>query len=668
MNINKKQRDLFQELSKYPNRNRSYQELADDLNVSTRSIRNYCAALEDYIREMGIASLIEKTSTGISYTGTAEQTQEIWSRIGGGSFYEYHLSPDDRILAIVLILLSNNAPITVMELCDTLFVSRATILHDIEKVKVYFQQFQIEFDPSTNRGYSLNIEESKRQETICTTCFPYLKNWDPQGEENEMLHFLFDSLLHLADIVPAVCRIVQDAERRYGIDIGDIFYKQIVLMLSILCRRLIQGHPVGAFHLPDIRLQDAFVGKIAQMMLNEAEDAFHICYTNEEILYLAWHLHLYHFDLLQNFEHSVDLYLYMEVHQFLQKVGEELHCTSFGSQRFSIMLTHHIWGMQDGSLEKSGVTAEELNENYYDCCQAVRKHIGIIEHCIGRPCTEPEFASILLYVIAEIERRTRTTEKPRVIILCHVGIGTANYLADRLLETFNLEIPEVTAIHRLPEVIEADHFDLLISTVPLKLDNIPWVNVSPNLTDSDIIAVQKALTTIHRNRRLSLARQTPAKQTFQKQTPAVFTELLKPDHIILDVPCSDWHEALDIAAEPLIGQKEIHPRYVEAIKHSVEINGPYFVFCPGVALAHAAPSDGVRRFCLSIYRPESPVQFHHKSNDPVYLVIMIGITDVNTQVSCISALMDVFRQKELRGLLTEARSAEELISVFSENS
>ena len=49
MNINKKQSDLFQELSSCPNQCRSYDELAEILKVSTRSIWNYCVSLEEYI-------------------------------------------------------------------------------------------------------------------------------------------------------------------------------------------------------------------------------------------------------------------------------------------------------------------------------------------------------------------------------------------------------------------------------------------------------------------------------------------------------------------------------------------------------------------------------------------------------------------------------------------
>ncbi len=138
MGINKKQRDFFHELIRQREHCRSYQDLSKALGVSTRSIRNYCQFFEEYLFEMGISNVIKHTTAGITYAGTPEQTNQILSRIGESDFYEYHLSPDDRILAIVLILLDTTVPVTVMELCKTLYVSRATLLNDMEKVRLYF--------------------------------------------------------------------------------------------------------------------------------------------------------------------------------------------------------------------------------------------------------------------------------------------------------------------------------------------------------------------------------------------------------------------------------------------------------------------------------------------------------------------------------------------------
>ncbi|MCB6203436.1 BglG family transcription antiterminator [Extibacter muris] len=664
MGINKKQSEFFHEIINSPNRSRSYNELSALLGVSIRSIRNYCTALEDIAAGLGIKEIMERTSTGITYTGMENETRQILSRINTSNFYEYHLSPDDRILSIVLILLDAEHPVTVMELCDTLFVSRATILNDIEKVKLYFKQYHVAFEQSTNRGYRLQIEEPKRQEIILNTCFPYLKNWNPFEKEAGTSGYLFDLILDLTELIPDVSAIVQEAERKYGITIADTFYKQTVFTFALLCKRLRLGNEIGTSPTFDIRLLNVSVGDIARFMLSEAEHALGIAYSDNEVLYLAWRLHTCHFDLLQKFEHSVDLYFYMEVWQFLQEIENDLQCSFSSNQNFAISLTRHIWSVRNNALEKDTVIDEKIIHNYPEHYKAVKDHIGIIESSIGRHCTETDMYYILLYVVAELENQTRKASTPRVVVLCHVGIGTGNYLANRLLQTFNIEISDITATHKLQDIMNRNDFDLLISTVPLKMSHVNWVTVSPNLEDDDIIAVQKALASVHRQKRL-----TDAKEGTVLQKPVLnipFARLLKPDHVILDVPCANWHEALEIAAIPLLKNQEICPGYVDAIIRSVEMNGPYFVFYPGIALAHAAPADGVRQFCLSIYRPENPVCFRHEKNDPVRLIVMIGITDVNTQVNAVSAIISILRQDDLRNRMLYAQAAEEIIAILSE--
>ena len=56
--LNKKQCDFFDEICRRPDVYRSYEELAAILQVSTRSIRNYCAAVADFAAESGAGSLL----------------------------------------------------------------------------------------------------------------------------------------------------------------------------------------------------------------------------------------------------------------------------------------------------------------------------------------------------------------------------------------------------------------------------------------------------------------------------------------------------------------------------------------------------------------------------------------------------------------------------------
>ena len=78
--------------------------------------------------------------------------------------------------------------------------------------------------------------------------------------------------------------------------------------------------------------------------------------------------------------------------------------------------------------------------------------------------------------------------------------------------------------------------------------------------------------------------------------------VLREENILLDTPCGDWKSVIQRAAGPLLMSGSIDTSYIDAMIQSFETNGSYFVYCPGVALAHAGPGDGVHFFGLSLIR------------------------------------------------------------------
>lgn len=660
ISINKQQRELFAKLSARPHHTFKCQSLAESMGLGVRSIQNHCAALESLIAEMGLPEILTHTTSSIVYSGTIEQTSMIWDYIGGETFYEYHLAPDERMIALVLTFLSRDEPVTVQSLCDLLFVSRSTLLSDLGKVKLYFDQFHIDFLLSGKRGYLLHTDEMQRQNTICTTCFPRLGEWDTINIGTGIVHFLSQRILGLTHIIPEASNIVERIERSYGISVNDQSFKEAVFTLSVLCSRLEQGKRLSLESISDRNMLHLSVGKIAEMMLREMSTVFDIPYGEGEIAYLAWQLHQCHFDILHNFEHSIDFYFYIETCYFLSTVEKEMHQQFSNLGHVATILTRHMYRLYREVRSSDAVNIDELIDSYPECYRVVKENIYIIEQSIGRSCTQPELHSVFLYVVTELIRQNEHLPKPQVVVLCHVGVGTANYLASQLIETFNLNVVKVASVHNISEVLQERNFDFIVSTVPLKLEDVRCIIVSPNLEDLDIILIQRAIIEVNRTKRL-----TSAGRKSKTVGLSDLCLLLREDHVILDRTCTSWEEAIDIAAEPLLASEEILPQYVEAIKENTRKNGPYFVFSPGVALPHAAPADGALRFCCSILRLRDPIPFGHKSNDPVKLIVMIGVTDVDTQIPYVSSLMYLLTQEPVRNQILSAKTERSVLQIMT---
>jgi mannitol operon transcriptional antiterminator len=127
--------------------------------------------------------------------------------------------------------------------------------------------------------------------------------------------------------------------------------------------------------------------------------------------------------------------------------------------------------------------------------------------------------------------------------------------------------------------------------------------------------------------------------------------LLTERHVQARIVAQSPDEVIEACGAPLVQSGAVEPRYVEAMKSSLRVNGPYMVIVPGVALLHARPDDGVNELCISMATLAEPVAFGHKNNDPVRLAIAFGAVD---HQSHIEALQDVVR------LLSNAAALDEI--------
>ena len=73
-----------------------------------------------------------------------------------------------------------------------LFVSRGTIIKDLEDVKKFFLQSGTHFNPTKNRGYKLEIKEADRRDMVLKIIRPIMDSTTPPTE----ITSIFDRLVY----------------------------------------------------------------------------------------------------------------------------------------------------------------------------------------------------------------------------------------------------------------------------------------------------------------------------------------------------------------------------------------------------------------------------------------------------------------------------------------
>ena len=635
-----------------------YEDLASRLGVSTRSIRNYIQSIQDFLKEQKLSASLEISNGGISFTGDSSESGALLEAAVDNEFYFYRLSPEDWGQLLFLLLLARNDYCNLYELSEKLNVSRTTLLKDIEQVKRYLSEYGIRFAPSMNKGYRIEAGELQRREIILRIVRSSMgSSFSLRREVNIYERFLYEEW-NLESYFSEIRTLLLEAEESYDLEVTDTRFDEMILVLSLIVGRLCGGEMIEEEAQPDSS-ENMAAGELSAHILRRLSILYRFTYNEAEICFLASQFcqsRFYHRPVLEN---AWDVRLHVALNSFLIKISHDISIPIHQDAKILDQLENHHRDIdkahEKGILLENDYT-KQMIEEYPDIYQLICHHISVLESASGRSYSKDDIALILIYLVVAINRHYEDNLPPGVILVCHTGIGTANFLAEQLKNFFNIRILAVTSNHKLADVKKMYDYDFILSTVSLNEPESTWVKVSPMLEDEDIIRLQKIFITISRRKKQPIL--TPPLAETAKSIPF----LLKEENILLDVACQDWKEVISKSSVPLLMDGSIDSRYTNAMIQSCETNGAYFVYCPGVALAHADPKDGVHFFGLSLLRLKTPVPFGHDKHDPVSWCICMAVPRQNEHIQDVFTLMDLLGDPVYRARMAQIPKRKELLS------
>ncbi len=659
--MNKKTCELLTILINSPRQNHKYEDLARLLSVSARSVRNYMQDISYFLSEHNLTHLIRITNKGIAFTGENAEGELIASHLIDKDFYLYKLSSEERVCVITLKLLLSEKACTLSALENQFSASRVTLMKDIEQVRLLVNRYNIAFE-STSHGYRLAAAEKDRRELIAKIVFHPADSFLLPSSKINIYEFFINET-YLKDLrFDDFSDVLRKAEDYFGISVSDARFEEILFDLTLMAARIVRGCTIVPDELEAESVKKLSVYNIARYILESLKDSHGITFPESELAYFAHKLYECHFYNIKFIEDNSGMQTHIVLIGFLDKLGRELSIPLSDDSQLIAQLSNHLKDMK--KAYKNGILLhnefrDQIISEYSAYYQLVLKNCGILEEHFGYPFSDDEIAYIILYIAVSVERFFEDDTVPKAIVVCHSGIGTANFLVEQLKANFNLKILASTSSHKLGDTSKRYDYDLIISTIVLPNAAGRWIKVSPMLEDSDIIGLQRILLDIKKEKKRKLL----SKMQYSRKSEIIsasnikrLEQVLPEANILLDVKCGDWKEGIRLAAAPLLESGSITEQYIRAIENSVIANGAYFVFCPGVALAHAGPGDGVKRFEISFARLHTPVSFGHRTNDPVRYIICFGSTNSPEDANLILKLMNIISTE---GMLEQLDSYED---------
>jgi PTS system ascorbate-specific IIA component len=140
----------------------------------------------------------------------------------------------------------------------------------------------------------------------------------------------------------------------------------------------------------------------------------------------------------------------------------------------------------------------------------------------------------------------------------------------------------------------------------------------------------------------------------------LLNQALAEGSILVRAQASNWEHALELAGSALEQSNRATNEYTKAMVAAFEELGPYMVIAPGIALAHARPSEAVLSTGLSLVTLSEPIPFGNTANDPVTLVIGLCAVDHDGHIELMAALSELLMDVMKVNMLLQAENVEQV--------
>ena len=662
--------------------------LAERFSVSQRTIRNDLNAVNAALEENGLSDLNLKTGGLVE---TPPNFEKLVNIVAGEDLYVYKLSQKERVRIAAALLTASSEYVTLSTIADNLFVSRATVIHDLGDIKALVQSAGMEVLSHPNRGLQIEGAESAKRLFLLR-----IAETPVQQKQEDMAGKLVNIL---AGNPITIRKIVSEQERIHKQFLTDDSFQEVVRYLGILVARIMQGEYVE-------RTEAAGDSKyrMAQDILKYICQYCGITVTEDEVRFLSERLAKSRY-IRQELDEKESVKIQLVTRQFIEQVSYDLELNLNDDYDFFENLSNHlesVFAVREPSFA-SNPTIDEVLEDNPDVLEAVNDHLELLEQTAGRAISPVEIGYIAVHICAAIERKKNREVAFHVIVACHAGIGTSQLLMEKLKKHFNFQIVDIISAHEAANV-EPSRADLVIATVPLRDCKIESIVVSPLLTDEDYIRIGNKIESLRNSRNLPSrmeTRELTAKGLIQKISPVVYqmvpdqapellralkrvakiyfnrsaeadVEVFAPDlhhllpvsHIRLDVACTDWRDAVRQSAQCLLERGYIEERYIDAMIRNIEENGPYVVLSPGFAFPHEGVEQGSVKVGMSFIRLSAPVPFDAGELDPVEFVCCLSAVDHKSHLKALFNLVNMLKSQAFKADLRACATSKEAAAVI----
>lgn len=660
-------------------------ELAEQFGVSTRTIRNDLEQINEFLNKNKLSG-VSLGKQGVIETGKdMERARQYLFR---DDFYSYKLERHERKMFMATLLICEKDYRTLSDLADCMYVSRSTVIQDLDGLKAFFKRHKLYVVSHSNKGLILEGEEKNKRLLLLSM----IKSNESVYREAPVFERLICSLKEECRVdmedLKTMEKVINLAEHFSGRFLTDTSFTNLkyFLVLSLYRMRL------KMYAEQDSKKNSKY--EMAGYILKQLSDFAGIEVVEEEVKFLGRILNEMRY-IKKTTSNQEIVKMQVITRTFIEHVSIDIDLNLQGDYIFYENLINHLESMFSSAIQDNTLNSvvTEVLERYPKIQEAVQNNVSVLEEYIGRKLNEVEISYIVVHICAAMERNKNSTERYSVILVCNGGIGTSQFLLARLKKYFNFDVADIIPAHDLKNA-DIDEADVILSTVALDTD-MEYIQVDPLLNDEDCINVGKKLSRLKgshkaisrpkvkekpeaahmkRIKEILAENTSPEQMVFQieevvnefyhKEVSMPLLAMLPSEAVRLNVSCESWQEAVRQSAQYLLRNGCIEERYISSMIENVEKNGPYILVAPGFALPHEALNAGAKNVGMSLIRLAEPVVFGKPEFDPVEWVCCLSAINKETHLKAMFHLVNLFHNQKFRDEIRDVGSGEEVYNAI----
>ncbi|MCD2347754.1 BglG family transcription antiterminator [Clostridium guangxiense] len=500
INLNSRQMDLLNKL--IANQKVSIDEFSKEYFITKRTVYREIAKINKYIEDFNVK--VTNTPKGLILEGTYENIINLKLTL---PCFKSIMKAKNIKNAILIELLQTKEPIKIQYFASKFNVSNTTVSNYLNDIKKWFESKDINFISKPGVGIYVKTNEKNIRHAIIDLLY---KNYNTddligfmQKNYNESHNYGYSSvdelnirLLNIIDYktISIIEKVLIRVKITMNYQIEDRLYIELIVHLALAIKRLEKNQKIDIDEITLEKLKNSEEYNLSQNIANCIEEEIGIKMPDEEIAYIAVHL-----QGLRGGSESLNLngdYLNSIVKKIIDEASKvfdvNLKKDLILKKDLSMHLLYSMYRLKCGYIIRNPLIFD-IKKQYSDVFDKSKKILKVLQNELKKDISDDEIGYITMHFAASIERMKSKLIKFNALLVCSNGIGISRMLAVKLKRVHELNIIAVSSVFQLDEMIKSNNIDVVISTVPIKRNDVKVIVINSLFNENDIKKLESEL-------------------------------------------------------------------------------------------------------------------------------------------------------------------------------